>query len=78
MSQTLIISDELHARLLAIARKRGLKTVEELLEQWQASEDDLLQRQHVVGRIDVLRTQLLAKYGEMPDSTTLIGDDRMR
>ena len=41
MSQSLTISDELLARLEAAARRRGLNSVEQLLETWQASEEEL-------------------------------------
>ena len=40
MSQTLTISDQLLARLEAAARRRGLNSVEQLLETWQASEEE--------------------------------------
>jgi hypothetical protein len=40
MSQTLTISDQLLARLEATARRRGLISVEQLLENWQASEPE--------------------------------------
>lgn len=43
MSQTLTISDRLLARLEAAARRRGLSSVEQLLETWQASEEELAQ-----------------------------------
>jgi hypothetical protein len=39
MSRTLTISDELLARLEAAARRRGLDSVELLLEAWQAGEE---------------------------------------
>jgi len=41
MGQTLAISDELHARLEAAARRRGLESVEQLLEAWQANEEQI-------------------------------------
>ena len=41
MSQTLTISDHLLARLEAAARRRGLNSVEQLLETWQAREEEL-------------------------------------
>jgi hypothetical protein len=41
MSQTLTISDQLLARLEDAARRRGLSGVEQLLETWQASEEEL-------------------------------------
>ena len=41
MSQTLTISDRLLARLEAAARRCGLNSVEQLLETWQAGEEEL-------------------------------------
>jgi hypothetical protein len=40
MSQTLAISESLHARLEAAARRRGFGSVEQLLEAWQANEEN--------------------------------------
>lgn len=40
MSRTLTISDDLLARLEAAARRRGLQSVEQLLETWQAREEE--------------------------------------
>jgi hypothetical protein len=37
-----------------------------------------MQRRNHLQRIDQLREQLLAKYGQMPDSTGLIREDRAR
>jgi hypothetical protein len=78
MSRTLTIPDALYARLEAAARARGLSSVEQLLEQWPFSNDELQPRQDVVRQIDALRERLFAKYGEMPDSVDLIRDDRTR
>lgn len=41
MSQALTISERLLARLETAARRRGLDSVEQLLEAWQASEEEL-------------------------------------
>jgi hypothetical protein len=41
MNPALNISDSLLARLEAAARRRGLDSVEQLLETWQAHEDEL-------------------------------------
>jgi hypothetical protein len=41
-----------------------------------AQEMDLNQRHQAVQRIDSVRAKLLATYGEMPDSTMLIREDR--
>src|SRR5437870_2518807 len=40
MSRTLTISDQLLARLEAAVRRRGLNSVEQLLETWQATEEE--------------------------------------
>jgi hypothetical protein len=44
MSQTLTIPDDLLARLEAAARRRGLSSVEQLLETWHADEERREQR----------------------------------
>ena len=41
MSQTLTISDDLYSHLKASAQRRGLASVEQLLETWQATEEEL-------------------------------------
>ena len=78
MSRVLTLSDELYARLEMAARQRGLSGVEELLETWQANEEERRQRARSVERIDALRAQVFATYGEMPDSVELIRQDRGR
>jgi hypothetical protein len=78
MSQTLTISDALYVRLEASAHMHGLTSIEQLLEAWQAREDELLRRQDVVRRIDALRERLFATYGELPDSVAFIREDRER
>lgn len=78
MSQTLTLSNSVYTWLQEEAQKRGLSTVEELLEAWKAEGDELRQRQEVGQRITALRERLYAKYGEMPDSTELIREDRDR
>ena len=77
MGHTLTISDELYERLKAEAGTRG-QTVEQLLEQQANNGADLQQRSEAVRLIDQLRHRLFTKYGEMPDSTQLIRDDRAR
>lgn len=77
MSRTLTISDELYARLEKEAQVRGL-SIERLIEEWERNEANLLQRQDIVREIDVLREHLFSKYGEMPDSSDLVRDDRAR
>ena len=77
MSRTLTISDELYARLEKEAHIRGL-SIEHLIEEWERNEANLLQRKDVVRQIDSLRGHLFSKYGEMPDSTELIREDRTR
>ena len=78
MSQTLTISDALYVRLEASAHMRGMTSIEQLLEAWQAREDELLRRHDVVRRIDALRERLFATYGELPDSVAFIREDRER
>jgi hypothetical protein len=78
LSRTLTISDALYDRLEAVAQMRGLNSIEQLLEKWQAREDEVLRRQDVVRRIDALREQLFATSGELPDSVALIREDRER
>ena len=78
MSQALTISDALYVRLEGTVRTRGLSNIEQLLEDWQAREDELCRRQAVLNRIDALRERLAATYGEMPDSTDLLQADRAR
>ena len=77
MSRTLTISDELYARLEKEAQHRGL-SIELLIEEWERNEAQLLRRKDVVRGIDSLRERLLSKYGEMPDSSALVREDRAR
>ena len=77
MSRTLTISDELYDRLEREAQIRGL-SIELLIEAWERNEADLLRRKDVVRGIDSLRERLFSKYGEMPDSSDLIREDRAR
>ena len=77
MSRTLTISDELYERLEAEARKRGVKTVGELLDRLH-SETDIALRENVVRQIDLLRERLFARYGQLPDSVELVREDRSR
>jgi hypothetical protein len=78
MSQTLTISDALYTRLEATAHTQGFRSIAQLLEAWQAREDELFGRREVVRRIDTLRDRLFATYGEQPDSVGLIREDRAR
>lgn len=82
MSQVLTISDTLYVQLESTARARGLKNIEELIQQlveiWQSRADELRHRQEIVQRIQALRTHLFAKYGQMADSIELIRADRER
>ena len=78
MSKTLIISDDLYARLEQAAHQKGLKSIQKLLESWQISKEDLRKRRETVEKIDTLRSRLFKRYGQMPDSTCLIREDRAR
>jgi vacuolar-type H+-ATPase subunit B/Vma2 len=76
MSRTLTIPDELYERLETEARARGLKGVESLLDSLARDENSLSERKEAVRKIDALREQLFAKYGEMPDSVELVREIR--
>lgn len=78
MSQTLTISDSLYTQLYTSARRRGLQSVEQLLELWQVTEAETVRRRKAVQRIRHLHERLRKKYGQMPDSTVLIRADRER
>jgi hypothetical protein len=78
MSQIVTISDALYARLEATAHLRGLASIEQLLEAWQARDDELVRRRDVVHRIDTLQERLFATDGELPDSVGFIREDRAR
>lgn len=78
MSQAVIISDTLYERLQAEARKRGLASIEQLLETVPTPDPEVLRRQAAVRRVTALREQLYAKYGEMADSAALVRQDRDR
>ncbi len=77
MSRTLIISNELYARLEKEARIRGL-SIQRLIEEWERNEANLLHRKNIVREIADLREHLYSKYGEMSDSTDLVREDRAR
>ena len=77
MSRTIVLSDDVYKRLEMAARRRGLQSVEQLLETWQPA-DDLHSRHATVARIDALRERLFAKYGKIADSTALLREDRDR
>jgi hypothetical protein len=78
MSHTLTISDTLYGRLEQAARERGFSSIEQLLETWQAFDAERQRRQQIVHRIDQVREQMFATYGEMLDSVELLREDRAR
>jgi hypothetical protein len=78
MSQILRVSDELYSRLERVAHKRGLENIEQLLEEWGGLEDEQGHRASAVNYINQLRTSLIERYGQMPDSTPLVREDRER
>jgi hypothetical protein len=55
-----------------------MTSIEQLLEDWQAREEEWPHRQEVVDRINALRDRLFTTYGELPDSVPLIREDRER
>jgi hypothetical protein len=81
MNQTLTISENLYSRLQTGAQLRGLsieQLIEQVVEEWERRESEIRRRHEVVREINELRESLFAKYGEMPDSTELIREDRER
>jgi hypothetical protein len=78
MNQTLVISDKLYTRLQRAAYQRGFESIEQLLETWENTEAQIQQRRQVVQQIDQLREVMFSTYGEMPDGTELIREDRDR
>jgi hypothetical protein len=78
MSQQLTISDALFERLTETAHQRGLHTVEQLLEVWQAAEDELRRRRAAVEQADAVRERMAVRYGVQPDSVELVREDRAR
>lgn len=78
MQRELRISETLYDELENAARQHGLESIEQLLRFWQENDAERLARQAAVQEIDALRHELERKYGEMPDSTSLIREDRDR
>jgi hypothetical protein len=82
MNRVLRIPDDLYVQLETISHSRGLSSIEELLKEsveiWQIQTDDVAARTETVRRIDALREELFAKYGEQADSVELIRSDRER
>jgi predicted CopG family antitoxin len=86
MSRTITVSDHVYERLEAEARARGMKSIEQLLEQLPLprkeheplTEEELQRRREVVDRTHEIYEELSQKYGMMPDSVDLIREDRER
>ncbi|MCL5996735.1 MAG: hypothetical protein M1546_11865 [Chloroflexi bacterium] len=78
MNKMLTISEELYNQLESTSRHYGYDNVEQMLAALLLKQDELRQRQETASQIDILREQLLVKYGKMPDSTDLIREDRAR
>lgn len=76
MSRTIVLSDDLYARLTVTARRRGLSTIAQLIETWQAMDDELARRRAAVEHVDAVREHMAATYGVQPDSTDSIRADR--
>jgi hypothetical protein len=78
MCHTITIPDDLYYRLDAAARAQGL-SIEQLLRSWPAGTAALHDAdQDVLARVAALGDELSARYGEMPDSTDLVREDRAR
>ena len=78
MSQNVVLSDALYARLEKTARQHGFQSIEQLIESWQTAEDALNQRRLAIQRIDTVREHGAVIYGLQPDSTELLREDRAR
>jgi hypothetical protein len=78
MSRVLTLSDDLYDKLETAAQRCGLAQIDQLLEQWQAADEERAKRDEVLQRILALNDQMRAKYGVMPDSVELIREDRGR
>ena len=86
MSGTLTFPDSVYERLEAVARDRGLESIEQLLEQWPLhsgepsplSAEELRQRQELVDEIDAIREEALTVCGIMAGCGGLIREDRTR
>ena len=78
MSRVLTLSDDLYDKLETAAQRCGLAQIDQLLEQWQAADEERAKRDEVFQRILALNDQMRAKYGVMPDSVELIREDRGR
>ena len=77
MSRTVVIPDQLHERLSRVAHSEGLDSVEELLMKMSDSPSDQ-DRHQAVEEIRSFRQRLQTRYGEKPDSTDLVREDRSR
>ena len=75
--QPLMISEDFFNRLAAEAQLKSM-SIEQLLKEWELPDSEIKQRQEAGKRIDALREQIHAQYGEMPDSTALLREDRAR
>ncbi|RIK45032.1 MAG: hypothetical protein DCC55_00715 [Chloroflexi bacterium] len=71
MSQTLTISDSLYTQLHQFARRRGLQNIEQLLEQWLASEE----KEPHPAVVRAVREQAGPIYRQTPASLALIDTD---
>jgi len=78
MSQTVTVSDRLYKRLETEAYRRGLDSVEALLEAWTSGEHTNNQRSETVRAVRAFRERMQTKYGEAPDSVEFLHADRMR
>lgn len=78
MSQTVIVSDHLYKRLETEAQRRGLDSIEALLESWTSGEHTHNQRSETVRAVRAFRERMHTKYGEAPDSVEFLRTDRMR
>ncbi len=78
MSKTLTLPDQVHDRLERQAKASGFASVEDFIQSWNLTEDEMSRRKRLADRLRELRGQIKAKHGVMPDSVSLLREDRER
>ncbi len=78
MEKVITVSDMLYNRLEETVNKRNLSTIEDLLQLWISEEDAMQARAQQVEEIRTLYQRLTQTYGVLPDSVSLIREDRDR
>lgn len=77
MSRTITVSDTLYDRLMEQAHSQGMDDLAAWIEATLLN-DNPQKRQQTVENIKSFREEMKLKYGEMPDSVSLVREDRGR